>query len=61
MAEQDGHHSDLIMQLLHHVMSSTHDVDAKGDIFRCIIYPPSFDVIACIFLELQRWWGGGAY
>ena len=31
--------------------SSSYDVDDKGDIFRLIIYPRSFTVIALIFSE----------
>ena len=57
MADQDGHHSEMITQLLCRVTSSPHDTDVKGDIFRCTIYPPSLVVIAFIFLELRR---GGA-
>ena len=39
MADQDGHHSEMITQLLRHVRSSPHDADIKGDIFRPTIYP----------------------
>ena len=34
MADQDGHHSEMITPLLHHVTSAAHDADVKGDIFR---------------------------
>ena len=54
MADQDGRHSKMIMQLLRHVTSSPHDGDVKGDIFRRNIYPPSLVVIAFIFSELGR-------
>ena len=59
MADQDGHHSEMITQLLRHVMSSRHDADVKGDIFRRTIYPLSFVVIAFIFSKLRRGGGGG--
>ena len=32
--DQDGHHSEMITQLLLHVTSSAHNGDVKGDIFR---------------------------
>ena len=53
MADQDGHHSKMIMQLLCHVTSSPHDADVKGDIFKLAIYPLSLVVIAFIFSELS--------
>ena len=59
MADQDGHHSEPITQCLRHVTSSPHDVDAKGDIFRRIIYPPSLVDITFIFSELRGGGGGG--
>ena len=34
MADQDGHHSEMIMQLLRHVASWPHDVDIKRNIDR---------------------------
>ena len=52
MADQDGCHSELIMQLLRHVTSSLHDADVKEYIFRRTGYPPSLVVIAFIFSEL---------
>ena len=54
MADQDGRHSDMITQLLRHITTSPHDGDAKGDIFRRIIYFKSLVVIAFIFWELRR-------
>ena len=57
MADQDGRHSDMITKLLRHVTSQPHDTDAKGDISRRTIYPPSLFVIALIFSGLR--WGGG--
>ena len=45
-------HSEMTTQLLCHVTSRPHDADAKGDIFRRTIYPPSLVIIAFIFLEL---------
>ena len=61
MADQDGLHSDLIMQLLRQIVnavitvtSSPHYADVKGDIFRLTIYPLSLVFIAFIFLELLR-------
>ena len=56
--DQDGRHPKMITQLLCHVMSSPHDADVKGDIFRHTIYSPSLIVIAFIFLALR--WGRGA-
>ena len=41
MVDQDGRHSDMMLQLLHYVTSSPYDADVKGDIFRPSIYPPS--------------------
>ena len=38
----------MITQLLRQVTSSPHDADAKEDIFRHTIYPPSLVVIAFI-------------
>ena len=54
MADQDGHHSEMITQSLCHVTSQPRDADVKGDIFRHTIYPPSLVVIAFIFSELRR-------
>ena len=54
MADQDGRHSEMIMQLLRHMTLSPHDVHAKGDISRGTIYPPHLIVIAFIFSELRR-------
>ena len=45
MADQDGRYSEMITHLLRHVISSPHDADVKGDIFRHTIYPPSIGVI----------------
>ena len=59
MADQDGHHSKVITQLLRHVTSSPRDADVKGDIFRRTIYPPSLIVTALTFSELRRGGGGG--
>ena len=56
MADQDGCHSERIMQLLRHVASSRRDADVKGDIFRRTIYPPSLVVIALC----SQSYGGGA-
>ena len=53
MADQDGHHSEMITQLLRHV-TSRHDADVRGDILRRTIYPPSLVFIAFIFAELRR-------
>ena len=50
-----GRHSEMTMQSLRHVTSSPHDVDAKGDILRRTIYPPSFVVIVLY----SRSYGGG--
>ena len=36
MADQDGRHSEMITQLLRHVMSSPHGTDVKGDNFRLL-------------------------
>ena len=58
MADQDGLHSDIMMQ--RHVMSSAHDTDAKGDICRhTFYYLPSLVVIAFIFSGLRTGGGGG--
>ena len=54
MTDQDGRHSGMITQSLRHVTSRNHDAGVKGDIFRRTIYPPSLDVMAFIFSELQR-------
>ena len=54
----DGPHSDMITYFSQ-VISSPHDADAKGHIFRRTIYPPSLAVIAFIFSELRRGIGGG--
>ena len=51
MADQDGRHSEMVTQLLRHVMSYPHDEDFKGDIFRHTIYPPIVVVIVPIFSE----------
>ena len=59
MANQDGHHSEMVTQFSRHVMSSPHNSEVKEDIIRHTIYPPSVILIACILLELQRWGGGG--
>ena len=59
MADQDGRHSEMVTQLLRHVMSSPHNRDVKGDIFRRTIYPPHVVVIGFIFSELLRAGGGG--
>ena len=56
MADQDGHHSEMIMQLLRHVTSSPRDPNVKGDIFRHTIYPPSLITVA---LYSQSYGGGG--
>ena len=61
MAEQGGCHSEMITQLLRHVTSTSHDADAKGDIFRRTIHAPSLLVIALagyIFGVTEK--GGGA-
>ena len=52
MADQNGRHSEMITQLLRHLTPSPHDGDAKGNIFRRTIYPPSLVVIAFIFSKL---------
>ena len=52
--KKDGCHSEMIMQLLRQVTSLLHDLDGKGDIFRCTICPPSLVVIAFIFSELWK-------
>ena len=57
MAEQDGHHFEMITQLLRHVKLSPYDVDVKGDIFARTIYPPSLVAIAFVFSELRIWEG----
>ena len=60
MADQDGRHSEMITQLLHHMSSSPHDADFKGDIFRRTIYPPSLVVIAVFYSRSCGGGGGGA-
>ena len=57
MANQYGHHSKMIMQLLRAMTSSPGVGDVKGDTCRRSIYPPSLIVIAFIFWESRR--GGG--
>ena len=57
MAQQDGCHSEMIMQLLRHVTSSPYDTDLYRDIFTRTIYPPSLVMIALIFSDLRK--GGG--
>ena len=52
-------HSEMVGQLLRYMMSSPHDADVKGDIFRHTIYPPSLVFTAFIFSELRRGGGGG--
>ena len=65
MADQDGRHSKMIMQLLHHVTSSPQDADDKRDILKYAIYPPILVVIAfCIvggteLVGVVRGVGGG--
>ena len=39
MVDQDGHHPEMITQLLRHVKSSPHDVDVKGDICQTYCLP----------------------
>ena len=51
MADQVGHHSEMITQLLRHMTSSPHDVDVIGEIFRRTIYPPSLVAIAFIYSQ----------
>ena len=46
MADQDGHHSEMMTQLLCHVTSSPKDADFKA-------YPPSLIDIAFIFNSIQ--------
>ena len=58
MADQGGHHSLIMTQLLRHVMSLPHNGDLKGETFRRTICPPSLVVIAFLFLELQGVEGG---
>ena len=41
MADQDGHHSEMITQMLRHATSSAHHHQRKGDITRRTMYPPS--------------------
>ena len=55
MADQGGHHSEMITQLLRYVTSSAHDADVKGYIFSHTIYHPGFVVEAFI----SRSYGGG--
>ena len=52
MVGQDGSHSEMVMQKLHHVTSQPHNEDVKGDIFKHTIYPSSVT-------ELRRGEGGG--
>ena len=56
MANKDGHHSEMITQLLRHVTSLPHDVDVKGHILRQTIYPQGLVVLSSIFSELRRGW-----
>ena len=53
MVDHDGHRSDIMKQLLSHVMSSPHDVFLKGDIFRPAIYPPSLAVFSFYILGVN--------
>ena len=56
MADQDGHHLDIVTQLIRHVTLSPHMQTSKekfSDIHTCAIYPPSVVVIALIFSELR--------
>ena len=53
MADQDGRHSEIVAQLLRHVTSQPHDMDAKGDIFRHTTYPPSVIAIVLILGDLR--------
>ena len=42
MVDKDGHHSEMVMQLLRHVKSYLHNADVKGDIIDilCILQVP---------------------
>ena len=53
MADQDGHHSEMMTKLLCHVTSSPKDADFKGDIFIFTAYPPRLIDIAFIFNSIQ--------
>ena len=53
MADQDGRRSEIRMHFLHHVTSSPHDADLKGDRFELTLDPPSAVVIGDLRFEYE--------